>query len=115
VPKIISVDRRDIFASTFRNPPVARGCYAAVLLLNKPDARIFAGVLENPSNRSVPRAIVDDDDLKLGMTLGSDTGESPVDCSLGIESRNDNANKGQACPPAYAIAFPRPDDERSFL
>jgi hypothetical protein len=102
VPKVIGVEWRDILASAFSYPAVPSRCDSAILLMDEPDPMIFPRMVENAFCRTVLGTIVDHDNFKIDVSLRLNTGQRPIDCLLGIECRNDDADDGQVNAPACA-------------
>jgi hypothetical protein len=92
-PQVIRIQKRDIRAPGFFNSPAHWMRHAAMRLGEYSQARVFLKAAQR-LNRSIRRAIVHDDQLKVGEGLREDRLNGQADVIGNIVRGHDDADRG---------------------
>ena len=97
-PEIIGVDKGDQIGRRRSPSHVARRRHTGIGLPHHADARIDRGMRQHRFDRAVARAVIDHDDLELGVGLRAHAAQCLIDRRLAIISRDDHAHEPRVGP-----------------
>ena len=104
MPQVVGVEIGDVWGRRQLRPEIACCCNSGIFDRNYTDPLVLGGKPFGDRPRAVTRAVVDDDDLQLGVCLGERSLDRAADVQLLVVRRNDRSHRRKWPGLAHAAA-----------